>query len=181
MSFVYLVLCCCLKAKSLVGIEPYKRAFDLLNSSSEIKGGPLSGFMKKWSIDWVHEGGPRTRDPYFEWMDEGMNEWSLSIVDDVRSGCPVSQARDSCIKFRLNTLIYLIFHWELSIYYEDTLIPYTCRLRPTNIYPLPIQSFQKLTMHTCILTSILCFMFLKEIKSGVRLHQCWRLGPWGYY
>ena len=66
MSFVYLVFCCCLKAKSLVGIEPYKRAFDLRNSSSEIKGGPLSRFMKKWSIDWVHKGGPPTRDPYFE-------------------------------------------------------------------------------------------------------------------
>ena len=50
-----LVFCCCLKAKSLVGIEPYKRAFDLLNSSSEIKGGPLSGFMKKM----VHRLGPR--------------------------------------------------------------------------------------------------------------------------
>ena len=178
MSFVYLVLCCCLKAKSLVGIEPYKRAFDLLNSSSEIKGGPLSGFMKKWSIDWVHEGGPRTRDPYFEWMDEGMNEWmnewSLSIVDDVRSGCPVSQARDSCIKF--STKHSHLFDLSLRIKYLlwrhfDT------RLRPTNIYPLPIQSFRKLTMHTCTLTSILCFMFLKEIKSGVRLHQYWRLGP----
>ena len=125
MSFVYLVLCCCLKAKSLVGIEPYKRAFDLLNSSSEIKGGPLSGFMKKWSIDWVHEGGPRTRDPYFEWMDEGMNEWmnewSLSIVDDVRSGCPVSQARDSCIKF--STKHSHLFDFSLRIKNEDTLIP----------------------------------------------------------